>query len=146
MAFVVGAVLARIDIRITRWLLRLKGYLKEKGKAQQQGSTDTWLSMMLEAMKWVSISFGEEGVRVGTIALLWSFFPTGLSFIQSAILVGLLIGLMHVLYFNFLLVPTKTLFHVLLSLIFVQWGVIASFIIHAAFNLSMLFDIELSNN
>ncbi|HID90180.1 MAG TPA: hypothetical protein EYP52_10815 [Anaerolineae bacterium] len=137
--------MARLDIRMTRWLLWKGGYLVQNSKGsktQHPENNETWFSMLAEAAKWGGISFGEEGVRVGTIALLWTFLPS-VPFAQSAILVGILIGMLHVLYFNALIVPTKTVFHILLSLVFVQWGMLASFVVHVAFNLSMVFDIEI---
>ncbi len=89
------------------------------------------------------ISFGEEGVRVGMIAFAGMFLPGEGTLVLSAVLVGILIGLMHILYLDALFLPTKTLFHVLLSLVFVQWGMLVSFVVHFAFNLSMVFDIEI---
>ena len=140
--FFIGAILARIDIRVTRWLLRLRGYLKENSSSPNEPDTP-WYSLILEAVKWAGISFGEEGVRVGMIALLGSKFLPGIPLMQAAILVGLLVGLLHRFYLDALFLPTKTLFHVFLSLIFVQWGILASFVVHFAFNLSMVFDIEI---
>ena len=145
LAFIGGALLARLDIRVTRWLLRKGGYLVQNGeesKAQHLEKNETWFSVLAEAIKWAGISFGEEGVRVGTIALLLTFL-SGMSFVQSAILVGILIGLLHIFYFNVFIVPTKTILHVILSIIFVNWGVLASFVVHIAFNFSMIFDIEI---
>lgn len=142
-AFFIGMLLARLDIRVMRWVLRSRGLLQTSSSPSEEEARDTWLSLLFEAMKWGGISFGEEGVRVGMIALAGILLPGEGTFVLNAVLVGILIGLMHILYLNALFLPTKTLFHVLLSLIFAQWGILASFVVHFAFNLSMVFDIEI---
>lgn len=143
-AFVIGMLLARLDIRVMRWILRSRGLLRESSSTPAEEAGDTWFSLLFEAMKWGGISFGEEGVRVGMIALVGMLLPGEGTFVLSAVLVGILIGLMHILYLNTLFLPTKTLFHVFLSLVFVQWGILVSFVVHFAFNLSMVFDIEIA--
>lgn len=146
-AFAAGAVLARLDIKVTRWILQASGHLKKEGidGAAEVNRGDSWTSILVEVAKWGGISFGEEGVRVGIVALLLSLLPMKLRFLEVAIIAGGLLGLIHLLYLNVLIVPTKLIFHLLLSLIFAQWGIMTSFIVHFAFNLSMVFDIEISS-